>query len=406
MSEDSDHHAFWADEYADQVIARDPDEPVVIKGGVSPSGVPHIGHVNEIMRGYYVAAILRERGYTVRQVFTADDRDPLRTVPRMLADAEGTLVPLGEVPDPSVVGRNLGRPYTEIPDPFDCHDSYGEHFTALLADGAESIGIPVEFVSTTELYERGAFEAPTRQFLANREEARRRLAEYQDSVGPDYVPFRPICASCGLVTEGVTNVDLAEGTVTYECQDIEAGDQTIEGCGHRGTATLREGKLPWRFEWPAQWQALDVDFEPFGKDHAEGSWDSGVEFTRHLLDREPPVPLVYEWFTLDGAALSSSSGHVATVDDLLERIEVEVLRYFFALSPRKARDLDLARIDRLVDDFDRFEAHYFEGGSDDTTTAFARRAYPFVIDPRTFPSDITTAARDAGLLDERSLDAL
>jgi len=33
-------HAFWADTVADRVAKRNPDEPIVIKGGISPSGVP------------------------------------------------------------------------------------------------------------------------------------------------------------------------------------------------------------------------------------------------------------------------------------------------------------------------------------------------------------------------------
>ncbi|MFB6176265.1 MAG: lysine--tRNA ligase, partial [Halobaculum sp.] len=63
---DGDHYVFWADEVADEVLARDPTEPIVIKGGVSPSGIPHLGHFNEIVRGYFVAEVLRERGYGVR----------------------------------------------------------------------------------------------------------------------------------------------------------------------------------------------------------------------------------------------------------------------------------------------------------------------------------------------------
>jgi lysyl-tRNA synthetase class 1 len=94
---------------------------------------------------------------------------------------------------------------------------------------------------------------------------------------------------------------------------MTVGDETIEGCGHEGTATFREGKLPWRFEWPAQWQILGVDFEPFGKDHAEGSWPSGKDIARNVLGIEPPVPMVYEWFTLNGEALSSSAGNIVTV---------------------------------------------------------------------------------------------
>jgi lysyl-tRNA synthetase class 1 len=373
------YHAFWADEVADEIEARDPDDPIVIKGGVSPSGIPHLGHVNEILRGYYVAAVLRDRGHDVRQVFTTDDRDALRKVPRNLATADFEVVGLGEV-DAGALGRNLGRPYTDIPDPFeDGHDSYGDHFSALLEASAELVDVPIEFVSNTDLYEAGEFEPVTRRILSRVDRARETLADYQASVDDDYVPFMPICAECGKLTTGVRSVDPEAGTVTYECTDFEAGNRTIEGCGHRGTATLREGKLPWRFEWPAQWEVLGVDFEPFGKDHAEGSWPSGVDIAERVLENDPPVPMVYEWFTLDGEALSSSSGNVVTVAELLEFLEPEVVRYFFALNPRKARDLDLSRLDRLVDDFDRFERAYFGEVDDESLTRFARRAYPFVV---------------------------
>ena len=341
--------AFWADSVADAIEARDPDEPIVVKGGVSPSGVPHIGHFNEIMRGHYVAEALRDRGHEVRQVFTADDRDRLRAVPRQLADLDWNIVGLGEV-DAGALGRNLGKPYTDIPDPFGCCDSYGAHFTTLLKKSAELVGVDVEFVSNTELYEDGEFEAVTRRVLERADQARDVLKEYQNKVDDDYVPFLPQCHDCGKLTEGVTDVDLAAGEVRYVCEDVEAGGQTIEGCGHEGVATLREGKLPWRFEWPGQWEVLGVDFEPFGKDHAEGSWPSGVDVAENVFEIRPPVPMVYEWFTLDGQPFSSSEGHVVMVHDVLELLEPEVVRYFFSKDPAKARDLSIERLDQLVVD--------------------------------------------------------
>jgi len=375
-------HAFWADTVADRVEAREPDEPIVIKGGISPSGVPHLGNVNEIMRGYFVAEVLRDRGYEVRQVFTADDRDPLRGLPRTLCDLEGNLVDLGEV-DAGALGRNLGAPYTDIPDPFGCCDSYGDHFATIIQDSADALDVPIELVSNTDLYESGDLEDVTRFVLEHQDRAREVLSQYQDKVDEDYVPFNPICEECGKITETVTSVDLESehATVDYRCTDMEAGDQTIDGCGHEGTATLREGKLPWRFEWPAQWQLLGVDFEPFGKDHAEGSWPSGQDVARNVLEIEPPVPMVYEWFTLDGEPFSSSAGNVILVSDVLELLEPEVLRYFFAKDPSKARDFSIERLDQLVDEFDRLEAIYFgEIDADEDEQAFAERVYPFVVE--------------------------
>ncbi|ELZ75154.1 lysine--tRNA ligase [Haloferax volcanii] len=373
------HHGFWADEVADEIEARDPDEPVVVKGGVSPSGVAHLGNFNEIMRGYFVAEVLRERGHEVRQVFTSDDKDPLRKLPRKLADADGNIVGLGEV-DAGALGRNLGKPYTSIPDPFGEAESYAAHFAALLKADADRLGVPVEMISNTELYESGDFDPVVEHVLDHADTAREVLGEYQSKVDEDYVPFNPVCAECGKITETVTDIDLDAGTVDYVCTDMTVGDNTIDGCGHEGTATFREGKLPWRFEWPGQWQVLGVDFEPFGKDHAEGSWPSGKDIAENVLGIEPPVPMVYEWFTLNGEALSSSAGNIVTVAEMLDLLEPEVLRYFFALNPRKARDLDLTRLDQLVDDFDRFERAYFGEVDDESLTRFAERAYPFVVD--------------------------
>ncbi|MFD1585943.1 lysine--tRNA ligase [Halorientalis brevis] len=374
--------AFWADAVADAILASEPDEPIVIKGGVSPSGVPHIGHFNEILRSYFVAEALRDRGHEVRQVFTTDDKDPLRKIPRTLADLDWNVVDFGDdAVDSAAVGQNLGKPYTDIPDPFGCCDSYGAHFTNLLEQSADLVDVPVEFVSNTELYADGEFEEITRFLLEHTDQARETLAEYQASVDDSYVPFTPQCSECGLLTGQIVDVDLDEGTVAYECTEMEAGDRTIEGCGHEGTATLRDGKLPWRFEWPAQWDILGVDFEPFGKDHAEGSWPSGEDIARNVLDVEPPVPMVYEWFTLNGEALSSSSGNIVTVSEVLELLEPEVFRYFFTKNPRKQRDFDVTTLDQLVDEFDQFERVYYgtEEPRDEEEAELAERAYPMAV---------------------------
>ncbi|MFB6296943.1 MAG: lysine--tRNA ligase [Salinirussus sp.] len=400
----SPERAFWADAVADAIVARSPEEPVVVKGGVSPSGVPHIGHLNEILRGYFVAEALRDQGYEVRQVFTADDRDRLRAIPRQLADLDWSVVGLGDV-DAGALGRNLGKPYTDVPDPFGCCDSYGDHFTELLARSARRLGVDVELLSNTELYADGSFEPYVRQVLADREAAREMLADHQSKVDDDYVPFFPICGECGRLTETVTGVDLDAGRVDYACTDTETDGEVIEGCGHEGTATLREGKLPWRFEWPAQWGLLGVDFEPFGKDHAEGSWPSGTELAG-LFDAEPPVPMVYEWFTLDGEPLSSSSGEFVTVDEALELLEPEVLRYFFAKEPLKQRDFSVEHLDQLVDEFDRFERVYFEEVEATTEERErAERAYPMLVD-RVRPDRVRipyTLAAVLGMTDDPAL---
>ena len=131
------------------------------------------------------------------------------------------------------------------------------------------------------------------------------------------------------------------------------------------------------------------NIDTFGKDHAEGSWPSGEDVARNVFEILPPVPMVYEWFTLDGDALSSSAGNIVTVDEVLELLEVEVLRYFFLKDPTTARDFSIEHLDQLVDEFDRFERVYFgeqEAGSDreaeltEREAALTERAYPMLVD--------------------------
>lgn len=373
-------HVFWADDMADRIEAREPTEPIVIKGGISPSGVPHLGNANEIVLGYFVAEVLRERGHEVRQVFTTDDRDPLRKLPRKLANLDGSIVDLGDV-DAAALGQNLGKPYTDVPDPFGCCDSYGDHFSTLIQQIADDLNIPIDLISATELYESGALEPEIRTILERQGVARDTLAEFQDKVDETYVPFNPICEKCGKITETVTDTDLDSGVVTYRCTDLEIGDGTIEGCGHEGEATLTQGKLPWRFEWVAQWAHLEVDFEPFGKDHAEGSWPSGVAIAESVVGSDPPEPMVYEWFTYEGEPFSSSGGHVVLVSEVLELVEPEVILYFFAKDPARGRDFSIERIDQLVDEFDALEAAYLgERMQPEGLIERAKRIYPFLVE--------------------------
>jgi len=119
------------------------------------------------------------------------------------------------------------------------------------------------------------------------------------------------------------------------------------------------------------------------------------------------VPMVYEWFTLNGDALSSSSGNIVTVDEVLELLEVEVLRYFFTKNPKKQRDFDVDSIDHLVDDFDRFEAVYFDAiEADDLEHERAARAYPMVVDEVADGRPVRISYRFAavlGMTDNREL---
>ena len=151
----------------------------------------------------------------VNQIFTSDDKDALRKLPNVLTDENWNLVGLGDI-DAKLLGENLGVPYSEIPNPFDSgYESYGDHFTALLRESTEMAGVPVEFVSTTKMYNEGIFEEVIREALQDLPLVREILGKYQKNVSEDYVPFVPQCEKCRRLTTGVKNVDIEAQLVEY-----------------------------------------------------------------------------------------------------------------------------------------------------------------------------------------------
>jgi len=374
-------HPFWADEVADIVVERGKDEATV-KSGASPSGGKHIGNLNDIMRGYFVYSCLESSGHPARMVHTCDDRDPLRKVPSRAPDLDGRW---HEFTDDELATLNgyLGHPYVGVPDPFGCCENWARHFNRVWLEGPRAMGVKVENKNNNDMYRDGSFDPWIRLALERLDESREVLSRYQD-VPPEYIPYNPICEECGQITARATGFDLDSWTVSYACEEKSlAGEYRVEGCGHQGESSLKDGKLPWRFEWPAQWAVLDVSMEPFGKDHAAGSWKSGREIARQIYDIEPPVPFVYEFFLVDGHKMSTREGNVYLAQDMLELVEPEMLCYFYSMTPQKQRNLDLRRLNFLVDAFDRFEeiALGKVEPADGEEGEVAKRSYPMCNPP-------------------------
>ena len=117
-----------------------------------------------------------------------------------------------------------------------------------------------------------------------------------------------------------------------------------------------EGKLGWRVELAARWKALNVTFEPFGKDHTSrgGSTDTADRMAREVFHYPVPGRYEYEWIGLKGkGAMSSSRGIVLLPKDLLEIMPPDAMRRMvLGRDPSRAWDLDLAGgFPRFMDDY-------------------------------------------------------
>jgi len=88
---------------------------VLFETGYGPSGLPHIGTFGEVARTTMVRrAFEMLSGIPTKLIAFSDDLDGLRKVP-------------DNIPDKEALEQHIGKPLTQVPDPFDTHNSFGEH---------------------------------------------------------------------------------------------------------------------------------------------------------------------------------------------------------------------------------------------------------------------------------------
>ncbi len=331
----NDETIHWADVIAENVLARGKKHTVA--SGITPSGAIHIGNMREVVTADTVYRALRDKGADVRLIYIADTYDPLRKVyPFLSKDYE----------------NHVGKPLSGIPCPCGNHRSYSEHFLLPFIEALHTLGIKPEVYRADELYRQGRYVEAIKKALLKREAIAKILTEVSGrELEPEWSPFNPICNECGrLNSTKVVGFDLDNETIDYVCK-----------CGSHGTVSMKGGgKLTWRVDWPARWPIFGTTVEPFGKDHATagGSYDTGKRISREIYDYEPPYPIVYEWIMLKGkGAMHSSTGLAISINDMLEIVPPEVLRYMIIRQkPEKHIEFDpgLALLN-MVDEYDRVE---------------------------------------------------
>jgi lysyl-tRNA synthetase, class I len=322
----------WADVIAEKL---ENSGPHTIATGITPSGPVHIGNMREVMTAEAVYRALLDRGVEARLIYIADTYDRLRRLYPFL---------------PESFTEHIGKPLSEIPCPTGCCGSYADHFLNPFLKSMERLGITPEVFRADVLYKEGKYVGAIKTALERKDDIARILKEVSGRALPEgWSPFDAICSSCGRTnTTCVTGFDLEMETVDYECK-----------CGSKGTVSMRGGgKLVWRVDWPARWPIFKVTVEPFGKDHATagGSYDTGKRISEEIYEYPAPFPMVYEWIHLKGVgAMHSSTGIVVTIQEMLDVVPPEVLRYLIIRNkPEKHIEFDPALpLLSLVDEYDQ-----------------------------------------------------
>ena len=306
---------------------------VLFETGYGPSGLPHIGTFGEVARTSWVRHAFHQLSDIPTKLFAfSDDMDGLRKVP-------------DNVPNKEVIAGHLGKPLTSIPDPFGTHPSFGEHNNARLKAFLDAFGLEYEFVSSTERYKAGAFDATLMALLERYDEV---INVVLPTLGEErrrtYSPFLPICAKTGVVLQvPVIERNVSAGTIVYQEDDGSKTEVPVTG-GHC--------KLQWKADWAMRWTALNVDYEMSGKDLIESVNLSGK--ICRILGGKPPAGFSYELFLDEnGEKISKSRGNGLTVDEWLRYAPPESLAYFMYQKPKAAKRLYFDVIPRQVDEYTR-----------------------------------------------------
>ena len=319
--------------------ARTPDKGYVLfETGYGPSGLPHIGTFGEVARTTMVRHAFAQISDIPTRLFAfSDDMDGLRGVPT-------------NIPNQEMVAANLGKPLTEIPDPYGTAESYGHGMNARLRAFLDTFAFDYEFVSATECYRSGRFDAALCGILDHYDEI---MAVVVPTLGPErqatYSPFLPICPDTGVVLQvAVVARDADAKTISYRDESGRLIEVPIT-CGHC--------KLQWKVDWAMRWTALSVDYEMSGKDLIDS-----VKLSSRIckiLGGKPPEGFTYELFLDEnGEKISKSRGNGLTIDEWLRYASPESLALYNYNSPRKAKRLYFDVIPKTVDDYLTFLAKY------------------------------------------------
>ena len=318
-----------------EAVARFPPlgEAVVFETGYGPSGLPHIGTFNEVARTTFVRNAFRaltDDRIPTRLYCFSDDMDGLRKVP-------------DNVPNKAMLTEDLGKPLTVVRDPFGEHDSFGRHNNARLRAFLDRFGFDYEFLSATDCYRSGRFDATLLTALQRFEAVQ---AIMLPTLGPDrratYSPFLPISPTNGQVLQVATlerHVD--RGTIVFE---------DVDGARVETPVTGGRVKLQWKPDWAMRWTALGVDYEMSGKDLIDS-----VKVSSRIcraLGGEPPEGFNFELFLDENAEkISKSRGNGLSLEDWLRYSTPESLSYYIFLSPRSAKRLSWDVIPKATDEY-------------------------------------------------------
>ncbi|MCR4282154.1 MAG: lysine--tRNA ligase, partial [Bauldia sp.] len=316
----------WPFEEAQKIVERikrrGGAKEIIFETGYGPSGLPHIGTFGEVARTTMVRTafrLLTEDKVPTRLICFSDDMDGLRKVPT-------------NVPNQEAMRAYLNQPLTRVPDPFGEYESFGNGNNARLRKFLDRFGFAYEFMSATETYKSGRFDATLLKMLAAYDEV---MAIMLPSLGEErqqsYSPFLPVSPSTGAVLQvPIVERKVDAGSIVFR---DPANEKLTEV-----PVTGGKVKCQWKADWALRWAALGIDYEMSGKDLIDS-----VKLSARIckvLGGDPPEGFNYELFLDEnGQKISKSKGNGLTIDEWLTYASPESLSLYMFHKPKAAKKL-------------------------------------------------------------------
>ena len=306
---------------------------ITLQTGYGPSGLPHIGTFAEVARTTMMVNAIKQIIDIPTEIITfSDDMDGLRKIP-------------DNIPNKAILEKNLHKPLTSIPDPFNKFKSFGEHNNEMLKNFLNEFKFNYIFKSSTDTYKKGLFNSALLLVLEKYEQIKEIILP---TLGKErqktYSPFLPICPDTGIVLEiPVLEINKEKSKIIFDNEGKKLESSILNG----------KCKLQWKVDWAMRWYALDVDFEMYGKDLIE----SAILSTKiiKLLGKNNPSGFAYELFLDEkGEKISKSKGNGITIDQWLQYASPESLSLFMYQNPKRAKKLYKEIVPKAVDEYLNF----------------------------------------------------
>ena len=303
---------------------------IIFQTGYGPSGLPHIGTFGEVSRtSMMINALNHIKNIESELITFSDDMDGLRKVP-------------DNIPNDKILHDNMGKPLTDIPDPFKKYKSFGEHNNKMLVEFLKKFKFNFIFKSSTENYKKGTFNDSIKRVLEKYDDIMNIiLPTLRSERRKTYSPFLPICPDTGKVLEiPVIEMDKKNNKVVFDNNGKKMKVDILNG----------KCKLQWKVDWAMRWFTFDVDFEMYGKDLIESAILSNK--ICEAMGKQPPNGFAYELFLDEkGEKISKSKGNGITIEQWLRYASPESLSLYMYQNPKRAKKLYPDVVPKAVDEY-------------------------------------------------------